>query len=189
MSIRGWDPPAAPQLRPSPEPTPSRALPIAIALTVALLLGSAVVAAMAFYHYASTDHLGVLDDPDVVEAIDIACSRMEESVRASAPLPNDSATAVAAAMRNQNTAITAMIGDIRSIGTDKLAGDHPAEAWLADWEILIDLREAYADALTRGERPVLTVPMTDGLPITTRMDDAADCRVAAALAKPPLPRS
>lgn len=92
-------------------------------------------------------------------------------------------------MRDQNDAILAMIGDIRSIGTDKLDRDHPAKFWLADWEVLIDLREKYADALTRGERPVLTIPVTDGLPITTRMDDTADCSVAAELAKPPIPVS
>ncbi|KRB74004.1 hypothetical protein ASE01_18590 [Nocardioides sp. Root190] len=145
--------------------------------------------AVTLFRYADADHLGVLDDRDVAEAADAACSRMEASVRSSAPSPNDSATAIASAMRNQNSAIAEMIDDIRSIGTDKLAGDHPAEDWLADWENLIDLREDYADALTRGEQPVLTIPMTDGMPIIARMDDTADCSVAAELAQPPVPGS
>ena len=189
VSIRGWDPPAAPGLRPSPKPTSSRALPIAIALIVALLLGSGVLAVVVFYRFAGADHLGVLDNPDVIDAVNTACSRMEESVRASAPSANSSATAVAAAMRSQDDAILAMIGDIRSIGTDRLDGDHPATFWLDDWEVLVDLRETHADALTRGERPALTIPITEGLPITTRMDDTADCSVAAELAKPPIPSS
>jgi hypothetical protein len=129
--------------------------------------------------YGSADHLDVLDDPVVVEAADSACVRMAAAVREAAPPAGAPAGAVASAMRAQDAAVTAMVREVRAVGAGRLRGDRPAISWLADWETLVRLREAYADAVAAGGHPALVVPVVDGVPITDRMGDAgpASCDV------------
>lgn len=187
MSILGWAPGPAPQVPPGGTPRRTRVGPVVIIVAAAALLGLVAAVIAVVHELASVDHLGVLDDPDVVQAVDDACARMADAVQVAAPPADGSAVAVAGGIRRQNRAITSMIAEVRSLGDDVLDGDHPAQDWLTDWATLVDLRASYADALVRGERPSLSVPMTDGLPMTTRMDEISDCALAAELAEPPRP--
>jgi hypothetical protein len=130
VTIRGWDPPPAPPLPPRPEARRSYAVPIAVG--AAAVLGTALVAGLGYvlYRYADTDHLGVLDDPVVVRAADSACGRMARSVHRAAPGAGASSVAAAAAIREQDAAITAMVAEIRAVGRDRLEGDRPAvDCW------------------------------------------------------------
>jgi hypothetical protein len=38
-----------------------------------------------------------------------------------------------------------LVTSMKSLGQDRLNHDHPAQPWVADWQTLIQLREAYAN--------------------------------------------
>lgn len=130
------------------------------------------------WSYANADHLGIFDDPDVYEVVEAACQDMVEEVDALAVPDNAPAAAKQASMRAQNDAVRRMLREIRLRGTEKLEGDHPATYWLEDWETLISARETYAVTLEGGVAGPMPIPMTDGSPITQRMNDSdAGCEV------------
>lgn len=171
----------------SPRGAMSRFIWLVAALTTAIAVAVVGVFGIGLYRYATADHLGVLDDPVVIDAANAACAQMAKAVHDQAAPPGASASAVAETIRRQNVAITSMVSDIRELGSDRLRHDHPAVGWLADWEALVTLREVYADALSNGERPTVVIPESDGVPITERMDDVGlseSCVVAAELARP-----
>ena len=74
---------------------------------------------------------------------------------------------------------------MRHLGTARLEGDHPANLWLADWETLARIREAYADTLGAGDKPHFALPTVDGIPISQRMSEAVECPVVLALTAVP----
>jgi hypothetical protein len=81
-------------------------------------------------------------------------------------------------IREQNAAVAVMVAQVRGLGSDRLEGDSPTVAWLADWETLIAIREQYAHDLSAGGRPRLVVPIVDGFPVTSRMDSVGlACKV------------
>ncbi|WP_459984669.1 hypothetical protein [Nocardioides sp. AN3] len=152
-----------------------------------LIVGGLVGVGVILHRYTSADHLGVLDDPAVINVADPACEQMARSVRDAAPAAAASPTDVATAIRVQDAAITMMVAKIRAVGSDRLQNDQPATAWLADWERLVGLREAFADELAAGGHPTLVVPQVDGARVTIRMDEVGlseGCAVADELAHP-----
>jgi hypothetical protein len=95
----------------------------------------------------------------------------------------------AATIRDQNRAVTLMVRQIRAERADEIRADRPAEAWLRDWDRLVDARADWARELLSDPNASLELPVDgDGDDITERMDDvwAAEsaCEVPDALASP-----
>lgn len=143
------------------------------------------VAAWGMWAYLNVDHLGVLDDPVVMEAADRACQKLLVEVDAASPPAGASSAATARSIRLQDSAIQGLVDRMSGLGQDRLAGDHPSLFWLDDWRSLIRLREAYARDLLAGKKPHLVLPRVDGVPITHRMTELADCEVVKKLATLP----
>jgi hypothetical protein len=151
-------------------------------VSVALVLGLILYG---FWAYANADHLGVLDDPVVVTAADKACAVLQAEVQASTVPKGASATVVAGSIRAQDAGIERLLAAMRHLGTARLEGDHPADLWLADWETLARIREAYADTLGAGDKPHFALPAVDGIPISQRMSEAIECPVVLELTAVP----
>lgn len=130
---------------------------------------------------------GLIDDTELISVIERECDQMTSEVE-SLPIdgtPRRQAQTIAA----QNVAIDDMLADIRSVGPTVLANDPPTEEWLADWEQLVDAREAYAEDLLAGSQHRLEVPHDDrGRDIDVRMDDVffteSTCVVPEVLVEP-----
>lgn len=117
----GWEPDPAEPGRSGPEPRTSLVVPLTCCLVGAVLVLSAVLGLAALREAASVDHAGVLDDPVVLEAADAACTQLVSALDAGTP---------------PEVAVRALVAQMRGLGTERLDGDHPAQAWLADWESL-----------------------------------------------------
>jgi len=130
---------------------------------------------------------GLIDDPELISVIERECHQMTTSVE-SLPIhgtPRRQAQTIA----RQNVAIEDMVDDIRSVGQDTLASDPPTDEWLADWDRLVDAREAYAEEVLDGAFAQLKVPTDDrGADIDIRMDDvfldSSTCMVPEVLLEP-----
>jgi hypothetical protein len=126
-------------------------------LIVVLAVGAAGLWAFGMWSYMTHDRVGFIEDSAIVEAAGRACAQMQrEIVQAGekASLPERDIA--------ENEAVLAMVDRIRQVGSDVLDDDKPSEAWLADWERIVEAR-------TTGD----TVPTADGQPITERMNDVA----------------
>ncbi|MFF4879355.1 hypothetical protein [Micromonospora sp. NPDC000668] len=140
------------------------------ALVVVIAVGGVVVFCAGLWTYANHDRPELIDNPPVSEVAESACATMRATVAAKAVPPDAPADARARSIREQNAAVTAMVARVRDLDRDLLAGDHPVNAWLADWETLVEARERYAADLATGRRPRFVVPTADGEPLTDRMN-------------------
>ncbi len=160
-----------------------------IAAIVAPLVAVALIAA-AFVRLAALedeDVIGYFDDERVVATVRISCARMLAEVSRVPIEGGGPERAEAVALQNQ--VVSAMVDRVReAIDPRQRASDRPLEAWLADWEALVEAREAWARALAGGDAPdAPEVPVDeDGEPVTTRMDLAAAgaCTVPTVLVDP-----
>jgi hypothetical protein len=151
----------------------------AIVLTVALLVGAF---GFGVWKYASADHLGSIDNPQVLERANTACKQLEHDALPSPALP-------ALVIRAQNAAIDVLISSMEQLGTKTLRGEPAASRWIADWRTLRDARAKYADELVAtfpAGGAVFVVPKAHGIPITSRIGEAGvDCPVVKTLGDPP----
>ena len=92
-----------------------------------------------------------LDDPEFAEAAEDVCSAAVADVEA-LPVASQSQSAAerAEVVRQANGIFAAMLTDLDDLTTMAPAGDQRdrAERWLADWDVLLADREAYATALS-----------------------------------------
>ncbi len=106
-----------------------------------------------------------LEDPAFAEA---AGPRCREAVADVEDLPvaseTHSAAERAAVLTEANGIFAGMVNDLEGMTDLAPAGDQRdrTEAWLADWEVLLADREAYADALTQDDRAELLISEKPG---------------------------
>lgn len=130
---------------------------------------------------------GLIDNTELISVIERECNQMTSKVE-SLPIhgtPRRQAQSITA----QNVAIEDMVHDIRDVARDLLSSDPPSDEWLADWERLVDAREAYVDEILGGSRTSLDIPTDErGKDIYLRMDDVffteSTCEVPAVLLNP-----
>lgn len=152
-------------------------------VTVLLIAVGLGVAVGGFAVYASADHLGVLNDPVVVEQARAACNRLNDEVLPAGPVGTDVGERVQR-IREGDAAIGRLIDTMHhQLDEEQLVDDDPVVAWIDDWETLRALRETYADELSRGGSPQLVVPTVDDVSITVRMSELSTCTVTPQLAK------
>ncbi len=111
-----------------------------------LLVGAAW--AVGPYVFEGRDDVKSLDSRPVREEALAACADMQRQVAASTD------------PEGQSAAVEAMVARLRALGAETLRRDVPAEAWLADWDRVVNAR--------RSGGPW---PRADGAPIHRRMDD------------------
>ncbi|HZC25857.1 MAG TPA: hypothetical protein VE287_02470 [Actinopolymorphaceae bacterium] len=176
---------APPMAAPTPPHPRRRTTAARIAYLVVAALGCAVLVSfgLGIWAYATKDRVETLDDSTVVETADRACATMTVAVQDGAtPADYAPAEARADAIRQEDAAVRQMVGVMRTLGPERLDGDQPATAWLADWETLVRLREQFAADLLAGRPARLVLPTVDGYPLTHRMDNVGlACRVPARL--------
>lgn len=69
--------------------------------------------------------------------------------------------------------LLALVGAVRALDADVLAGDVPAGDWADDWEAVTAAVVAYADALDAQGGGAFDMPASeDGFTVTFRMDSA-----------------
>ena len=131
------------------------------------------------------DSPGIIDDSEVMPVVTEECELMTSTVEG-LPLqgtPEERAQR----LRDQNTAVEQMVAAIRELDDDVLESDLPLLAWLDDWDDLVDVREAYAEAVASGRQVRLDLPTDDtGEEIVERMNGAGllTCEVPDALVEP-----
>ena len=168
---------------------PSR-MPRWLAVTVALVVVAVVLAGgvlmwLFFSAYAGHDRAEFIDDPVVVERVSMACDQMTKEVQRLGQQPTATQQERVALVRAQDAAVTAMVAQVRTLGQDRLANDRPTNAWLTDWESLVQARDVYS-RLPELHTQVFAVPLdTDGQPVTQRMNSLGDCPVPGALTATP----
>lgn len=128
---------------------------------------------------------GFLDDEEVLETVRISCAVMTTEI-ARVQVQGTSAER-AAAVSEQNQFVETMVRKVRGIDVEIRAADRPVDAWLADWESIVRVRERWAAETLDGGNPRLRVPEDDdGEPVTRRIDLASNglCPVPDALVEP-----
>ncbi len=121
---------------------------------------------------STADVRGRLDDDRVLGVVGAACDVMRATV---VGLPvRGPAEVRAEILSDQNTAVERMIAAVERLDERVRASDRPLEAWLADWERVLDARQEYAIAVDGGSREPFAVPTApDGEPLTVRIEAAA----------------
>ena len=158
----------------------------AIVVPLVLVAGFGAVSIVGLWRYANADHLGILDDPDVVNRASLACATMAQQIAAIPQQQPGDVTGEVGAIRTQDQALSSLVASMQALGQDRLNHDHPAQLWIADWQTLIRVRETYADDLAAGHHPTLVIPIVDGYPITHRMSTTGvDCPIPAQLTAMP----
>ena len=153
------------------------------AVTALCVLVTVGIGVCGFSGYASADHLGILDNPQVHDQAQAACDRLNDDVRSASPVGPSTAERVQR-IRDEDAAIVRLVSSMQSLGEETLADDHPAALWLQDWQTLRSLRETYADDVDAGRPTSLVVPAKDDIPITVRMTELSSCTVVDGLAHP-----
>jgi hypothetical protein len=135
----------------------------------------------------SSDSPGLIDDTALISVIEDACDDMTAEVTAT-PITG-SPQHQAAAITKQNRAVEDMVSEIRLLGPEVLDADPPTNAWLSDWDRLVEARKAYTEDMLRGSSTDLRIPKdSDGDDIYLRMDDVffyeSTCEVPKELLNP-----
>jgi hypothetical protein len=151
---------AAPPPGPGPEEpeAPNRGRRV----TVLVLVLSAVMATLWVagpYIFAGRDDPTAIDSKPVRTTVQKGCTQLRADLAA---LPAGMAAGDRA--EAQNRAVEQFVGKVRALGPDALTHDHPVEAWLSDWELLVATRR---QAVRDGTR--FTPPMGDMGPVNVRM--------------------
>ncbi len=156
--------------------------------------GVAAAAMLPLYIWAmSSNHAEMYEaqefsDPVIIDAVGRACADLKRELALIRPATADaSAARLRRTVREENAAIAAFVAEVRTAGADRLDEDRPGWSYLNDWDRLATAREEYALAYDDTARPPrrFRVPLTDGVPITERMSDAAPCRVPERLTSLP----
>ena len=106
-----------------------------------------------------------LEDPSFAEAAGPRCSEaVAEVERLPVASETDSAAERAEVLEQANRIFEEMLDDLEDMTDLAPAGDQRerAEAWLADWRVLLADREAYAERLTRDEEAEMLVSEKPG---------------------------
>lgn len=157
----------------------------AVGLTVSLVVGVGVLTWRFVSAYSGHDRFELIDDPVVAERMTVACAEMTTHVQRISTVATTTQEERVTLVREQNAAVTGMIAQIRGLGPERLAGDRPADAWLADWESLVRARDAYSRLPDLGTRTFEEPITDDGEPVTTRMDSLGVCPVPDVLTTTP----
>jgi hypothetical protein len=133
------------------------------------------------------DFPGLIDDQQLTDTVASECELMTRTVE-SMPLTG-SPERQAATIADQNQAVETMVDAIRASRAVEVRDDRPAEDWLSDWELLVEVRAGYARELLRDPNASLRVPLdSDGDEITERMNDvwagSPVCEVPEVLVRP-----
>ncbi|MGJ7440522.1 hypothetical protein [Aquipuribacter sp. MA13-6] len=183
-----------PATLPAPEDRPRAGqsglwIAVAVGTMCALFMGGFIVVMVwGWWVYANHDRIGWIDDPVVADAAEQACARLHADLD-DVPVTDGAPDAQQAAeIQTQNDIVLEMGEDVRSLGERRLSRDIPSQAWLEDWEDLVESRETYADNLLAGGDPELLLPTVDDVPIIERMESVVlDCDVPLALLNVPAP--
>ena len=130
--------------------------------------------------YVDHDRIEMVDDPVVVDRVLAACAEMNDELASLAEARAEGQARTAQLIRAENKAVASMVSDVRALGHQRLSGDRPTEAWLADWETLVRAREDFSRSPDLGEK-AFRVPIADGEPIAQRMDTVGLCPVPTQL--------
>jgi hypothetical protein len=154
------------------------AVVVAVAV-VALSLGK-------LWTYANTDDVKVVEQPEIVAVANAACAQMREATAKAAVGTSAQIGQRVGAINAQNDAVTEMVSTIRRlVPAEQLSADEPADEWLDDWARLVRERDTYARALAAGHPTPLALPVVDGRPLESRLDDVGlNCRVPRVMLAP-----
>ncbi|MDG4800197.1 hypothetical protein [Micromonospora sp. WMMD980] len=154
---------AAPSRRGGPVWWATAGILVAVAVVVVVPIGFV-------WTHTTHDHDQEIESSPIREVTESACATMSATVAAKAAPPGAPVEAQARAIREQDAAVTVMVARVRELDRDLRADDRPTNAWLADWETLVEARERHAADLAAGRRPHFVIPTADGKPITGRMN-------------------
>jgi hypothetical protein len=154
------------------------AVVVAVAV-VALSLGK-------LWTYANTDDVKVVEQHEIVAVANAACAQMREATAKAAVGTSAQIGQRVGAINAQNDAVTEMVSTIRRlVPAEQLSADEPADEWLDDWARLVRERDTYARALAAGHPTPLALPVVDGRPLESRLDDVGlNCRVPRVMLAP-----
>lgn len=136
--------------------------------------GAALVALLAvpvigFVAYAGHDRIDLIDDSEVIEALEPTCDDLAAVVDTIGTEPLEPA-----ALRRLSEAARSIPTAVDQLPTELAEDDRPVVGWGADWTILLDRVDEYVKQVEAGGAAVFDLPTTsDGLSIVGRMDAAS----------------
>lgn len=169
-----------------PPPVSPRWKWAAIAAGVFGLVGGATMLTIAIA-VGSSGAPGLIDDTELTSYIEDECALMTDEVES---MPRAGSPKVrAATIADQNDAVEDMLLAIRDLGPEVIDADPPTDEWLADWDRLVEAREAFAENVLDGSVRPLKIPNDeDGDEIYLRMNDVffyeTTCKVPWVLLHP-----
>lgn len=131
----------------------------AVIILVAFMVVVGTLWAAGPIYFAGRDDPTAIDRRAVRETVAAACTQLRDDLAA---LPPEMAPAARA--EAQNRAVEQLIGRVRTLSPEALAGDVPVEQWLGDWEQIVAARRR---AVQEGRR--FSPPVVGGAPINVRM--------------------
>jgi hypothetical protein len=163
-------------LEPEPvEPPAPRSRRMRIALTVALVVLIAIWAYALVYslfrrdpeRFSAAERRAVLD----------ACETAFEDLHDLPPIePPPTNAAVASRAAAETEVFEAMLTSIRAVRPERADAAVALDAWLGDWEQLLDARRRYTEQVRTDRDAELLVPVDAGSPIFVRMNNYAESK-------------
>lgn len=157
---------------------------------VRLLLLAGLIGVLAIYGGSvllstTRDRVDQIDTAPVEAAAVAACTALRVNLDARPAMPPAPSDGQRSARVDDDAAlVTSFVEQVQRAGDAALDADAPARVWLADWQMLIDARRAFAAS---GFVGTFSVPVADGQPITRRMNDIGvdACQVPRSLVDSP----
>jgi hypothetical protein len=112
-------------------------------------------------------------------ALQQACDNAADAMRALPPVedPPDSER-VSARASDETEAFEQMLADARAIRPERDDAATALDAWIDDWESLLDARRQYADEVLTDKSVDIEIPVDAGSPIFVRMNEYAESKGA-----------
>lgn len=156
-------------------------------VSVALLLAMAGFWVWAFSPWAPRGHPDELDDPAFAGDAERRCSRALERIDAEIPLALEATSGDERAdFIDAGTAILRdMVIDLAALAPDPTTRDGDlVRRWLADWDIYLGDRDAYASDFRAGIDAPLSVTVVRGGQVTDPIDSFANANDMPSCASP-----
>jgi hypothetical protein len=169
----GTDPGAARDAAPAAERRRSRGTRNALVVALVVLIGLWAYALVYSLFRRDPERFTAAERTTVLEACEDAFAALHDLPPVDDPPTNET---VAARAAGETGVFERMLATIRAVDPERADSGVALDAWLDDWDLLLDARREYAREVLTDRSADLVVPVDAGSPIFVRMNEYAESK-------------